>query len=194
MELTKQLNEELQQNRAGVFAPYYYRCLGYQKQLSATAPVLRSNGVYALFSEPDPVILKNEWFAGNLKSLYVIESEPVLADAKKTVDSFGKRSFRTNSDHYAPDYDRILASGIPGLIQQIEDSCATHGADAHRVATLQGMRVALQGFRKMIEKYIAAAKACKGNAAYDPEKLGFIIRNCTQLTMGKPRSFPASTR
>lgn len=190
MELTKQLNEELQQNCAGKFAPYYYRCLGYRKQLSAKPSVLRSNGIYALFAEPTPVILKNEWFAGNLKSLYVIQSELVLEDAQKTVDSFGKRSFRTNSDHYAPDYERILSSGIPGLIQQIEDSCAVHGTDAHRVATLQGMKVALQGFLKMIEKYISAAKACKENAAYDSEKLDFIIRNCTQLIQGKPQTFP----
>ena len=66
MEITKRLDEELKADCSGTFAPYYFRWLGYRKQLAAKASVLRANGIYSLFTEPSPVILKNEWFAGNL--------------------------------------------------------------------------------------------------------------------------------
>ena len=191
MEITKRLDEELKADCSGTFAPYYFRWLGYRKQLAAKASVLRANGIYSLFTEPSPVILKNEWFAGNLKSLYVVKSDLVLQDAKDTVTMFWTRGkFHNNKDHYAPDYDRILDAGIPELIRQIDASSIVHSEDPHRVDVLRAMRVTLCGFLEMIRKYIDAAKACKEDPAYDSEKLDFIIRNCTQLTIGKPRNFP----
>ena len=51
MPLFEQLNKELVRDGEGAFAPYYYRCLGYRRQLSARPPFLRANGICGLFTE-----------------------------------------------------------------------------------------------------------------------------------------------
>ena len=137
----------------GAFAPYYYRYLGYRRQLSARPPFLRANGICGLFTETTPVILKSEWICGNLKALYSEEDPLVLEYAKKTVDIFGERKFHTNKDHFAPNYAHILGNGLPGLVELIDRSCQAHKEDSHKVETLCAMKQTLQGFSRMIENY-----------------------------------------
>ena len=189
MPLFEQLNKELVRDGEGAFAPYYYRCLGYRRQLSARPPFLRANGICGLFTETTPVILKSEWICGNLKALYSEEDPLVLEYAKKTVDIFGERKFHTNKDHFAPNYAHILGNGLPGLVELIDRSCQAHKEDSHKVETLCAMKQTLQGFSRMIENYGNAAHICKGDPAYDPQKLDFIIHNCDQIVSGKPESF-----
>jgi len=189
VKLFEYLNQEICEEPIGTYAPYYYRYLGYRRDLAAVPAVLRGNGIYGLFTESKPVILKNEIIAGNLNSLYTTEKEVVLNYARKVVQSFGERTFHTNKDHYAPDYQHILEVGLPGLIEEINHSLKRYEQDAEKVQTLQSMKNTLEGFAQMITNYAQAAKACQGWEGYDPERLNFIVQNCEAIVTGKPQNF-----
>ncbi len=183
------LNEELKLPPQGVYAPYYFRYLGYKEDLSAPPPTLRANGIRSLFAESKPVILKNERIAGNLRSLYCEEDELVLRYAGHTVSRFPQRHFLTNSDHFAPDYARVMALGVPGLLREISASKETHRGDPAKALYLEAMEKTVDGFAAMIRNYARAAEACRTSPDHHPADLSFIADNCTALLKGPPQSF-----
>ena len=158
MKLFESLNNELKQ-RNGVYSPHYFRYMGYIADMSADYSSIRANGIYSLFTLPNPVILKSEWIAGNKHSLFCDENELVLNYAKNMVDRFSQRSFITNKDHYAPDYEHILRVGLPGMIDEIDTSLEVHKNDSDKTTTLQAMKKTLCGFSEMIRKYMLQAEA-----------------------------------
>lgn len=189
MKLFEDLNQEICEETGGVYAPYYYRYLGYRKDLSAVPSLLRANGICGLFTETKPVILKSEIIAGNMKSLYCNEKEVLLNYAEKVVKSFGERTFVTNKDHYAPDYSHVLTVGIPGLTEEINESLKYHKDDEEKCITLEAMKCTVEGFLRMIQNYEIAARECIGKPGYDDQKLEFISKNCQALVNGSPRNF-----
>ena len=189
MKLFKKLNDEIREEMNGTYAPYYYRYLGYRRNISAKPSDFRANGIHALFTETKPVILKNELIVGNRKSLYSDADKIRLEYAEKEVGFFGERSFRTNKDHYAPNYEHILKVGLPGLIQEIDASLEIHKEDAGKCETLLAMKHTLCGFSQMIKNYALKARECKDDPDYDSERLEGIIENCNAIVTGKPQTF-----
>ncbi len=189
MKIFELLNCELKNKPSGVFAPHYFRAHGLKSALSKSTTSARGNGIFSLFSEPTPVILKNELIAGNLYSLWTDAENFFLDHSKGIVRMFPERSFITNKDHFAPNYRHLLSVGLPGLIDEIDASIVSHKNDSEKCETLAAMRQTLYGFKKMIENHIIAAKNCKDSSDYDNEKLDFIINNCTSIINGKPQSF-----
>lgn len=188
MKLFEHLNSELKQ-KEGIYAPYYFRYLGYREDLSADYSSLRANGIYSLFTTPKPVILKSEWIAGNQLSLFCEENELVLNYAKNIVSRFSERGFSTNKDHYAPDYEHILHVGLPGMIDEIDTSLQVHRDDPDKVVTLSGMKKTLCGFSEMIRKYMLQAEALVDSPDFNQERLQFIANNCRAIINGPPKSF-----
>lgn len=188
MKLFESLNNELKQKN-GVYAPYYFRYLGYKEDMSADYTTLRANGIYSLFTQPKPVILKSEWIAGNQQSLFCEENELVLNYAKNIVGQFSQRCFITNKDHYAPDYEHILRVGLPGMIDEIDMSLQVHWNDSDKTITLQAMKKTLCGFSEMIKKYMLQAETLMSSPDFDKERLQFIADNCRAIVTGPPKSF-----
>lgn len=188
MKLFEDLNSELKQ-KEGIYAPYYFRYLGYRENLSADYSSLRANGIYSLFTTPKPVILKSEWIAGNQLSLFCEENELVLNYAKNIVSRFSERGFSTNKDHYAPDYEHILHVGLPGMIDEIDASLQVHRNDPNKVVTLLAMKKTLCGFSEMIQKYMRQADALADSPDFDPQRLRFIADNCRAIVNGSPKTF-----
>lgn len=189
MKLFESLNNEMKQAPKGVYAPYYFRYLGYRKDLSADISLLRANGIYALFTETKPVILKSELFAGNKNSLFCEEDAFVLKYAEETVSRFPQRTFITNKDHYTPNYEHVLHVGITGLIDEIDNSLKLHAEDADKTVTLRSMKITLCGFLKMIENYMLEAERKKDDPEFDSQRLQFIVDNCRAIISGPPKSF-----
>ena len=190
MKLFKALNKELCIKPDGEYAPYYYRFNGFKKDLAAKPCDLRANGIYSLFTETKPVILKNELIAGNKRSLFVTGVDSLkLTYAKNTIGIFKDRWFWEGRDHYAPDYRRVLSRGIPGLIEDIDRSLIRHRTDAEKCDTLRSMRHTLVGFSQMIENYACAAENALSVEGYDKKRLEDIIQTCRALISRKPSSF-----
>ncbi len=189
MQLFQLLDAELEAETEGTYAPYYYRHLGFKDNLTEKPATVRGAGIASLFAASHPVILKSEWIAGNLKSLFCKESDLVLDYAKRVTNRFPMRRFVTNKDHFAPDYRRILSGGIVGLLSEIEASQKKHAGDADRIAYLQAMKATLLAFRQMIQNYAEAAEGCKGKEGYDSTRLDFITKNCRRISEGAPKTF-----
>ena len=189
MQLFQLLDAELESAAEGTYAPYYYRYLGLKENFDQRPATLRGAGIASLFSKSAPVILKNEWIAGNLKSLFCKESELVLDYAKRVADSLPSRSFATNKDHFAPDFRHILSRGITGLLSEVDASLERHADDADRICTLEAMKATLLAFQSMILNYEKAALACKGKEGYDDARLDFIAKNCRKVAKEAPSSF-----
>ena len=188
MKLFEHLNSELKQ-KEGIYAPYYFRYLGYREDLSADYSSLRANGIYSLFTTPKPVILKSEWIAGNQLSLFCDENELVLNYAKNIVSRFSERGFSTNKDHYAPDYEHVLHVGLPGMIDEIDASLQVHRNDPNKVVTLSAMKKTLCGFSEMIRQYMLQAEALVDSPDFDRNRLHFIADNCRAIINDPPKSF-----
>lgn len=183
------LYEELKTPPCGTYAPYYFRAMGYRQKPSAEISELRANGVYALFTQTQPVILKHEWFAGNKKSLFCEEDQLALRYAKRLTDRVSQRSFSTNKDHYVPNYDHVLKVGISGLLDEIEASMAKHKASPERQSALRAMQKALLGFQKMVENYLTKLEELQGDPTYDATRLQFMADNCRAILSAPPKSF-----
>jgi len=189
MKLFGLLDEENKASVNGAYAPYYYRAIGYRRDLAAKPAALRANGIYSLFTETRPVILKNELVAGNTKLLFTDAREAELEYAKRLTTSFGRRNFFSNNDHYAPNYTRILTVGVPGMIEEIDISMATHAGDEVKLTNLRAMKHTMEGFLGMISNYADAADACIGLDGYDSGRLAFISSNCRMIAKRAPESF-----
>jgi formate C-acetyltransferase len=189
MKLFEFLNSEICEEANEIYAPYYYQYLGYIQDIAAKPAFFRANGIYSLFTETRPVILKSEMIVGNKKGLYTQADKSTLEYAKKTVDYFGERTFITNKDHFAPNYEHILQLGLPGLIDEIDASLVKHKGDHEKCDTLSAMKRTLVGFSQMIKNYAQAAFDYKNNPDYDNHRLEEIIENCNAIVAGKPHSF-----
>ena len=189
MKVTESLKEEFQIKPEGVFAPYFYKCKGYLQNLSAPKTEARANAIYALFTKPAPHIYRNDWIVGSIRPLWKKEKSEELTYAKNIVQSFGERSFSQNSDHFSPDYRRVVQGGIPGLFEEIEKSVNTHEGDKERLEYLSAMRKTISGLQGMVKNYIEKAKELKSIKGYDPKKIDFIINNCKVISNHAPETF-----
>lgn len=180
----------MKQAPRGAYAPYYFRHLGFRKDLVAPYSTLRANGICALFTESRKVILKNELLAGNIRGLYTEAPDIQVQYAKRIVDTIGDRSFITNRDHFAPNYRCTLSRGIPGLLEDVEASKKAYCDDPSKLETLNAMGATLEAFIAMIRDYADEAERLIGTEGYDDNVLRKMAENCRALTLGAPKTFP----
>lgn len=188
MHSTLLLKRELDDKPSGVYAPQYFQYLGYRKRLCAKKPEARANATEALFTRTVPYIYRNDWIVGSIRPL-MVEADPVELEYAATIcKSFGRRGFAHNADHFAPDYQRVVQLGVPGLLAAIEDSMARHEEPA-RVEYLAAMRQTLLALRAMMLHYADAAERLKDCEGYSPERLAEIAARCRWLASHPPASF-----
>ncbi len=126
--------------------------------------VVKARGYAAaiLFAEGRKHVYANDKIVGSLWGEYAPKgtfTEAELAHAKKITESYGQRTFVSNHNHYAPDFETPLAIGIGGMLRKIETSMEKHRDDAKKVEFLESMYIAMKGFSEMIVGYGEAAEA-----------------------------------
>ncbi len=191
MTYTDHLKTEMSTPPAGSCAGHYYRYLGYRKDLTAPNLQARANGIEALFTETLPYVYRHDLIVGSIRPMWCEKSAEELQYAASIVNSFGDRSFGTNSDHFSPDYRRIVNGGIPGLLSEIDRSAQTHAAEPERLDYLAAMKQTVLAFRTMILRYAdaAGARAADEEDAAIVERLRFAERNCRTVADHAPSSF-----
>lgn len=194
MPLFTELKEELAHEPAGVYAPYFFRYLGYRKHMADPIDICRAWGVYGLFAYTSPRIYCCDLIAGNKHCLWSGADEALLAHAQKLTESFGERTFKQGNDHFTPDYEHVLSVGLSGLQQEIADSLEKHRQDHEKKTFLQAMQITMDGFRKLIENYRDKAiqlqeESAASESGYDKKRLSFIAHNCNTLLTSAPRTF-----
>lgn len=189
MSTATDLRREVNEIPKGVYAPYYFRYMGFREAMAEPAPIFRASAIKSLFENTTPYIFVNDLIAGNTRGLYVEENPILLEYASDFVKNMGKRNFRTNADHFAPDYRDILVPGIKGLRKKIEASLKKYGNDEKKTYMLSAMKLTVDAFWKMIENYMLKAQSLKNDSRYNAERLDFIAENCRVLLEGPPETF-----
>lgn len=189
MKLCLKLDAELSSEFCGEYAPYYYRYKGFQKAFGENPPTFRANGIYSLFTEYTPVIMKNEILAGNRLGYCIKNPGFEVEYAKNQVDKIKLREFWTNKDHYAPNYEHILSVGVPGIIEEIDKSIEKFSGDKEKCEMLEAMKLSMKGFMQMIKNHASEAEKCLGKEGYCDKRLRFMADNLNAIASGNPKTF-----
>ena len=189
MSLRTELRKEFEKIPKGTFAPYYYRYLGQREHLGEPVVKMRAYGIYSVFANITPIIFQNDLIAGCKAGAYIDKEDFILNHAKDFTSKIGERIFRTNKDHYAPNYEKLLNVGVDGILAEIDSSLKDHAGDEKKFETLSAMKTAFSGFIRMIENYAEKARALRDNAEYNKEHLDFIASNCEAIAKGRPQTF-----
>ncbi len=191
MTRTEQLKAELRTPIAGTHAIHYFRYLGYQKDFTASSTTMRAHATAALFTETRAHVYCNDLIAGSIRPLWVDADPGVLNYAATVCGNFDERNFGTNSDHFSPDYRRIVNGGIPGLLAEIAASEVAHTGEPQHIEYLEAMRICVEGFRRMVLGYADAAETAAAEEADADvvENLQFVASNCRAIADRAPETF-----
>jgi formate C-acetyltransferase len=190
MSILKDLQREMRERPEGKFNPDYFRYQGYKNSKASDPSAVRADGIYALFTLPEPFIYQNDLIVGSIRPIFVDDVDEKEAEAAA---EYGKkypgRGFGQNGDHFAPDYFTAVELGIPGLIEKIEKSKIAHKDSESALIFLDSMKKTLVGLIEKFRAYAAKAEALKTAEGYDAARLDRIAENCLALTVGAPQTF-----
>ncbi|MCR5150727.1 MAG: hypothetical protein K6B52_05840 [Clostridiales bacterium] len=194
MSITMLLKKEIEAKPAGVFCPDYFKARALNDNSSLSAAEKRGEACFSLFAFSPAFIYKNDLIVGSRRPMFVDLPDKELKECTEICAETGERCFLTNNDHFAPDYAYILNRGIPGVIEDIDNSIAAYSSQngEKRIVNLLSMKKAMQGLLRMIGKHIDLAEQLKGAEGYNKSNLDFIIGNLTTLLHGVPDGFASA--
>ena len=181
----------------------YWMLQGYAAHYDDPAPIARAYAAAALFRGHKKHIYYHDRIAGSIRGLCSDGpeiSDSMLAHANGICASYGSRSFITNADHFAPDYETFLTDGISGTLAKIRRSALVHqnDGDAEKKQNfLKAAEIAMTAFSDMILQYAQAAADMAAQAEADwrntdstsIENLKEISRICKKISTERPETF-----
>ena len=130
-----------------------------------------------LFTHHKKHVYKHDLIAGSIIGKFDTGktiSDNELNHAAHIVNNYGARSFTTNADHFAPDYETPLRIGIGGMINKIKDSIVKH----ENSTFLNDALITMEAFSEMIRQY---SEAAVNNSE--------IAEICGKIALQKPDTF-----
>lgn len=189
MIILKDLQREMESKPDGVFCPEFFRCKGYERSTGASNPMIRADGIEALFTEPEPYIYKNDLIAGSIRPYFVSVGEEDVKNISRYMKIYPERGFIKNGDHFAPGYFTAVNKGIPAMIDMIDDSAASHKNEPDRIEFLLSMKKTLNALCGKLNAYAGKAGKLLNTPGYDNTRLEKIRTNCIELTRSAPKTF-----
>ncbi len=171
MDFLEQLRGEIAQAPEGRCCREALLAAGFRAHLREPAPMARAWALERLLTGAKPHIYDADLIAGSARGLYMTLPEAEAQRARQLVESYGSRSFITNYDHFAPDYDRLVQEGVGARLSRIEERLAALGDEPGKALFLRAARVAFGAFRGMILGYAQAAAEKGGRFAAISEDL-----------------------
>jgi len=175
------LKKEIKEKPEGKYClRNHFLALGFAQNFDKENVIARAYAFKALLDNVPKYIYDNDTVAGSVRGLLGQELEASQEEYDNLViGSYGFRYFSHNSDHFAPNYNKILSLGINGVIEEIDSSYDTH-TDKKERDFLTAAKITMQAFCDYIKSYEAIARQ-KGKIE--------IADACLALTQGKPQSF-----
>ena len=176
---------------------HYHRSLGLREHFDDPNPIARAWAIHSLFTLHEPHIYPDDRIAGSIRGNVDHPSSPTDADlayAQKLISSYGGNTFETNADHFAPDYETLLAEGVPGILEKIAVSREAHRKDGDadkKLNFLQAAEISMRAFGDMLCRYGDRAQylaSCTDNAD-NCRNLQEIARICHKLVASRPETF-----
>ncbi len=167
---------------------------GYRAHYKDGVVKARGYAAAVLFREGRKHIYENDKIVGSVWGQYAPKgtyTEAEFAHAKRITESYGRRTFRSNYSHYAPDFETPLTIGIGGILRKIEKSMEKHQDDAKKVEFLESALISMQGFSQMIAGYGAAAEEKAGEVKLEAQKKELMKAAgiCKKIATEPPESF-----
>ena len=179
------LKDEIKEKRIGSWQADYYRALGYSTTSHEDNARQRADAICSLFERPIPHVYKNDLIAGSIRDMMVDLDEETGRWSTEICSRHPERNFRSNADHFAPDYEAVLREGIPGMFQRIKKTKKVHWGEESRLRFLEAMETALSGLKARLLGYADRCVELCGDKGYDESRLSWIASNCRQAARGR---------
>ncbi len=170
---------------------YQYRA--YRSHLREPVAVAKGYAAAAVMREPEAVVYADDLIAGSSRGKIMDSvTEAQVKAAEKYIASFGRNTFTTNQDHFAPDYETFLKRGVMGTVSAIEYSLAVHRTDADFAAKrdfLTAAKISMLGFRDMLSNYAASARKKAQEVPENADELNAMAQTLENLTKKPPKTF-----
>ncbi len=168
------------------------RFRSYRKTFGKSPVTARAAAQKAWFEEYPIYIYEYDRIAGSYRGDYVPAiTEDEMNRMNIVKYSYGELNFRTNSDHFAPGYDRVLQEGICGVMARIEESLAVHKNEPEKVEYLQAQKEVLQGLSVFVRRNGEAAleTAAKTKNSECRKELSALAADLAYISWNKPMHF-----
>ncbi len=167
---------------------------GFTAHYDAPSPLARAYGIERLFTDHPKYIYPHDRIAGAWRGNFIADvPEAALRRAKTVLESYGRCTFLTNWDHFAPDYAGFLQEGVSGVLKKISKSMEQHQSDPDaekKLIFLEAARISMTAFGKMAAQYgDAAAKAAKSAAPEEREDMLQMAQACWKVASEPPQTF-----
>ncbi|MBE6598432.1 MAG: hypothetical protein E7638_03200 [Ruminococcaceae bacterium] len=163
------------------------RYRSFRQTYGETPLMAKAKALKYVFENYEAQVEEYERVAGSKHGLYLQGVDPIeVKRAERICDSYGTLCFHTNSDHFAPGYDRFLAEGVDGTMARIEASLIKHKDDPEKVEFLTAQKLVLEGFSVYVENYAKEAARmaecsevpeCREELSKLSEALHFVSHN-----------------
>ncbi len=143
--------------------------------------IAKAHATAYIFRNINKCVYENDMILGSYRGCYAKEVHPTLLElADRVRNSYVKNTFRHNADHFAPDYEYVLAHGIRGLLERIARSRENHKSDPKKLRFLNACEITTKGLSDMIYGY-----------GVEAEKLGKTLEAdiCKRVATEPPSSF-----
>ena len=160
MKHLQQMKEAVKLRPAGDFcATELIRYREFRNQYGKTALTANALVLRKWFETWPVYIYEYDRIAGSRRGNFTADPDPMeLNRARAICGSYGQLGFWTNSDHFAPGYERFLQDGICGTMTRIDASLEVHREDSDKVEFLTAQKTVLDGFSAFVRRHGEAAR------------------------------------
>ena len=166
----------------------YRSFCGTYEETPLTAKAMAQN---AWFRQFPAVVYPSDRIAGSRAGNFVSDYDGGELDAARRIcASYGQLGFWTNSDHFAPGYERFLADGISGTLARIDESLERHREDPEKTEFLRAQRLVTEGFSAFVARHAEAARrtAAEAESAEYRRELTALAEDLEAVTFDPPRT------
>ncbi len=164
----------------------------YREHETESALTGRTLADCALFEKYPIRIYEYDRVAGSFAGCFTDGIDDAFgSQVKQTVEQHERYDFWGNTDHFAPNFERLMNEGIAGTMKRIDDSLTAHRDDGDRTAYLSAMKKVLGSFSAFIARHAEEARRVAGiteNADCRAE-LTQLAADLDHISREKPQSF-----
>jgi len=134
------------------------RYRSYRKTYDRTPLMAKALALKAVFEGYPAYVYEYDRVAGSRHGTITASPDPLeLTRAREVCGSYGYLGFWTNSDHFAPGYERFLHDGVEGVLARIAASLECHADEPDKVEFLTAQKLVMEGFSAYVRHYGEAA-------------------------------------
>ncbi|MHB1354387.1 MAG: pyruvate formate lyase family protein [Anaerolineae bacterium] len=172
----------------------YWRGCAFERYAGEPMTIRRSRALEAVLSRMSLLIREDDLIVGTPAGIAQGQLPPDIDEVtwqryKVLNESIGERWFTTNFDHLAPDYHKLVTSGLPGLLAEAQASEQAQRDPAGKVF-LRSVQIALQAVIDFVRRWEQACVAEQDRASdIRRDELSLIASDLRAIANQAPQTF-----